>query len=398
MANTFASSVHKQVYDEGVQDELRDKLYFKEIADVRTETGEYIFARKGSDVPADMTTDGVLVASDFSYDKDSIGLTKEAYKLERITKMETTKQGFLIQEDRMNRHAEALARKINRDTALATLAGAGSTVTDGDLVTASNGGSTNPVIVTSTSADDLAAAATQKLQESNALDQMPYLMMRPKDAVRFGLFAMGTGNNIADEVVRRGYTRFTPAFGFDIFVTNDVPYTVTHTFGGNLTAADTFTVKGVTFTVRAVPAVAGEFDLGADTATTIINLANAINGSSTGLNSATGYFEVSAANRLILKNANITATYTATTLTITANAAITSAKSAAQITLGTETAVILAGARKSTVLRLPDAGYSSQVLEEVPLFSGVEVRATQIFDNGVWTKTAPKIVKIPVTV
>ena len=391
MANVNAALVQKQVFDEGVQDELRDYTYAREFADVRTEAGEFIYKRKGSDPIADMTTDGTLVVQDFTYDKDSIGLAKQAYKVERITLMDATRQGFLLKEDRMSRYAETIGRKINRDTILTSFNSAGLTVTDGDLPTASNGGATNPILVNSTSADDLSVTVTQKLQENNALDQMPYMIMRPKDAARFGLFAMGTGATaIANLNLNGGYQRMTNIFGFDIFVTNDVPYSATITLGAVGTAADTLTIKGVVWTLRAAAAVTGEITIGGTSALTAQNIVNAINGS------GTGFVEVSSANRYIIKGANISATLVGSVITVTSNVTMANAKVSTAITLGTETACIIAGARKSTVLRLPDGGYSSQVLTEIPLFTGTEVRATQIFDNGVWSKTAPKIVKVPV--
>ena len=90
------------------------------------------------------------------------------------------------------------------------------------------------------------------------------------------------------------------------------------------TAAETISFLGVTFTARAIPAVAGEFDVGADADTQGATMANMINGSATGQNSATGYFEVSASDRAILTNAGVVASYDTATdvLTVTARGRI----------------------------------------------------------------------------
>jgi len=81
------------------------------------------------------------------------------------------------------------------------------------------------------------------------------------------------------------------------------------------------TLFGVTFTAKAIPAVAGEFDIagGVDAQGAIV--ANMINGAATGKDTATGYFEVSAANRATLRNAQVVATYVDATDTLTITAA-----------------------------------------------------------------------------
>jgi hypothetical protein len=84
------------------------------------------------------------------------------------------------------------------------------------------------------------------------------------------------------------------------------------------TADETITILGVTFTAKAVPANPGEFDVATgDVDAQGAILANMINGAATGQDEATGYFEVSAANRATLRNAQVTATYTAATDTLT---------------------------------------------------------------------------------
>lgn len=83
------------------------------------------------------------------------------------------------------------------------------------------------------------------------------------------------------------------------------------------TADETVSIFGVTFTAKATPASAGEFDVAGSADAQGAILANAINGSATGQDSATGYFEVSAADRAILTNAKVEATYVDATDTLT---------------------------------------------------------------------------------
>jgi len=86
------------------------------------------------------------------------------------------------------------------------------------------------------------------------------------------------------------------------------------------TADETFTIFGVAFTAKVAPATAGQFDIGVDADTQGATMANMINGSATGQNSATGYYEVSTADRNTLIAAGVEASFDAGTdiLTVTA--------------------------------------------------------------------------------
>lgn len=388
--NTYAALTHLQIFDAGVQDELRDGVYFTEVADVRSEDGEFIYSRFGADVPASTTTDDTYVTQDFEYSKDTLGLTKTAYRAEHISMDEAVKEGFMIQADRINRHAEAIARKINRDTAIATLEGGSGLVTNGGLTGANDG---NWIALDATNADDVATTAMQRLQEANAIGFTPYMMMRPKDAKAFGLYAMNSGNAVADQTILGGFKR-SNFFGFDIYVTNDVPHN-TSVVGTSVIATDALLVAGVTLTVIAAPVLAGAIDLGASDTETVANIAASING---GAGAGTAYVEVSAANRAIWSALNLKATAVGTTLTITGNSAFTVTSPDTTLVVDTDgqAANILCGARSSTVLRLPTSGYHSKVLDQIDNFFGVQLRTAQKYDHGVFTKNKPKIVVVKV--
>lgn len=392
--NTYASLVHKQIFDAGVQDELRDGVYFTQVADVRTEDGENIYSRYGSDPVASVTTDDTYSASTFTYSKDTIGLDNTVYMAEHISLDEMVKEGFMIQADRVNRHAEALARKINRDTAIETVLGAGNTIDDGVLTTGTADGDWIALAGESTAnVDNVAATVMQKLQEENATGFTPYMMMRPKDAKQFGLYAMNSGNNVGDETILGGFKR-SNFFGFDIYVTNDIPYS-TSVVGASVIATDVLVVDGVSLTVIASPSTAGHIDLGASDTETMANFAAAINGSS---GAGTSYIEVSAANRAAWKAKNLRAVASGTTLTIYGNSSFTLTSPDATLTVDADgqAAHIIAGGRNTTVLRLPESGYHSKVLDQIDGFFGIQLRSAQKYDHGVWTKNAPKIVNVKV--
>lgn len=393
--NTYASLVHKQIFDAGVQDELRDFTYFRDLADVRTEDAENIYNRYGSDIYARTTSDDTYTASTFSYNKDTLGLDKTAYNAEHISMDEMVKEGFMIQADRIGRHAESLARKINRDTAIATRDGAGQLLDDGVLTADVADG--DWIALDATNGDSVATKVTQMLQEQNAMSSIagaPYMIMRPKDARKFGLYAMQSGNGVGDNTILGGF-KYKNFFGFDIFVTNDVPQSV-DVVASTIVDTDTISFAGVSFTFEASPTAAGDVEAGASDAAALANLAAAINGS--GVGDGSDYVELSAGDRATLRALNMKAEVSGSTLTVTANGTVNAVSGDATMVVDTdgERAHILAGGRGTTVLRLPESGYHSKTLDQLDGFFGIQLRTAQKYDHTVWTKNAPKIVDVRV--
>ncbi len=130
------------------------------------------------------------------------------------------------------------------------------------------------------------------------------------------------GFQVADETIKRGYKG---EFAWNpLYKSSSIISTATYTPGANISADATITINGVVFTAKATPANAWEFDIGANLAATLVILANAINGSATGKNSATGYFEVSTSDRELLSGITATSTATATTVSMRWPRAVTS--------------------------------------------------------------------------
>ncbi len=129
-------------------------------------------------------------------------------------------------------------------------------------------------------------------------------------------YLLGKNIDLAGYTFKNGYTG--DVSNAQLYTSENLTGEAVLSLATNVTANDTITVNGVVFTAKATPAVAGEFDVAGSADATRAIIANAINGSATGKDSATGYFEVSEANRAILTNAGIVATNddTANTLTL----------------------------------------------------------------------------------
>ena len=400
MSNVFNSDVHKQFYIDGVQDENRDSLPMRYVSDIQTDNAEYLYNRYGADLVAQNSTDSTYTTPAFTYSADSKLINLEAISADRISEKEMSRQGFDIVADRKDKHAHAIKQAVHRNSARVTRLGAGGFVDNEVLAGTASAGT--PITLSDSNPDNVAATVVQVLQEGNAYSSgNPYIMMSPKAAKFFNLFAMGAGFSFADRALESGMfmigggdrmIRGAAGFGgLDVIVTNEVPRTAVYTLAANLTAADTVTVNGVVFTVVASPSAAGDVDLGASAEVTIENLVAAING---GAGAGTAYVAVSTADRAILTNAGITALkLTAAKLEVEAFVTLTVSEAGAQSSWGTVTEHMIAGAYNSTTIALPSAGATVKE-KEVPLFNGIELMFAQQHDAVIWTKDAPKIVDV----
>jgi len=101
--------------------------------------------------------------------------------------------------------------------------------------------------------------------------------------------------------------------GFDLYVSNNLCWSGSLVTSAALANGDTFTIAGVTWTLvtDASNAAAGEIDLGATNDLTVANMVAAINnaeGTAANTQSATAeYYELTAANRKLIKQAGIVA-------------------------------------------------------------------------------------------
>jgi ribosomal protein L24 len=157
-------------------------------------------------------------------------------------------------------------------------------------------------------------AAKLRFQENQEVSTNMALVVDSYAAADIEQYLLGKDIDIAGSVFKNGYAGV---------VRNAVMY-VSENLAGEYTqvvdvatADETITVEGVTFTAKATPSAAGEFDVAGTVDAQGAIMANMINGASTGQDSATGYFEVSDADRATLENAQISASYDDATDTLT---------------------------------------------------------------------------------
>ena len=127
-------------------------------------------------------------------------------------------------------------------------------------------------------------------------------------------------------------------FGFQLILSNNIPFQAVLTQTGIATDADTLTINGVVFTWEATGTncdSAGEVDLGANADAGYANMELAIDGTTAGTTST--YFDVSATDRKRLLKHGITSTYSSgdDTLTIDGFGDVEIAESTANLVITT---------------------------------------------------------------
>lgn len=183
---------------------------------------------------------------------------------------------------------------------------------NGDLTTGASTGAA--ITLSSTTVPQMVTRMPAKLHRKNnqSFSNMVFIV-DAYGAADVEQYLLGKEINIAAATFQNGYAGLIR--GAELAVSENLTGEAVLSLATNVTANDTVTIEGVTFTFVASPSAAGHVDVGADADTSRANLAAAINA---GAGAGTAYVELSAADRATLTAAGITATNnnTANTLTV----------------------------------------------------------------------------------
>lgn len=247
----------------------------------------------------------------------------------------------------------------------------------------------------------LLANVDADLTENEAFAGSRYIVLDPLRCALLPQMDASQGYQAADSALELGVNQYVgrTSVGLHVFRSNNLPYSVVFTCDTQPTAADTFTVKGVTWTCIADggTATAGQIKIGANLADFQAIFVTAING--TTAPSAGDYLDVATASRRVYQNSQISAAaFSGNNCTITAYGRINATETftAATNVFGTETASTIAGvvgAIDLTMLRQP-------VVEELSVSSvgaanhSKNLIATELYGAGVFTKRKRGLVKV----
>lgn len=310
---------------------FREPVY-QILADTRLESsltkGQTIARSYASDVTVnDMGGDGSYATQAVTDTQETLVINKEKEASIYIKKLDELQAHLPVKQKYGRKLANALVNQIDGDVLLATYQGAGTIIDDGSF----SGTAGNGFTVTASNVINVFTTAMQKLRLKNVVynkrfqggmnlevpDGMPIAVISPEILTYIEIYLGGKDTLLGDQVSRNSYAGYF--HGFELFVSNALPWTGTLTMATQPTDGDTITINGVTITFRAtMGGNAGSVHIASTVDITRANLVAFLNtaGSETVVEAAdTGSIAVSAANQNLLKNmtwANDNAADTAT--------------------------------------------------------------------------------------
>lgn len=275
-----------------------------------------------------------VMGADGSYSTQAITDTDETLLIDKnyetsvyVKELDELQNSLPVRQQYAHRSMVAIFNQIDGDI-LGLYDQFTTSLTDGNM-----GGTTgNGVTVTTANVKKMFFTARKLLQRNNILldnaaafsgfksqddaNAMGVAVITP-DVYQTLLEAVDSKDTVfGDTVAKSGHSGMFA--GFNIFVSNAVGWSASLAFATIPTATDTITINGVVLTATANGAATnpGDFSISTTNDLAAANLVQLING--TGTPGASNYIELSAANRALLKN--ITATYSASTDTLTLKA------------------------------------------------------------------------------
>jgi len=178
------------------------------------------------------------------------------------------------------------------------------------------GSGTGSIVISQANIPNMFTVAARKLEARDVVGEK-CAVIGPRLMENLKLYVGGRETGFGDTVGANG--KVATRFGWDIYQSNNVPFTAVITSDAVGVDAEYFTIDGVTFTFETDGGncdSAGEIDIGVSEATTMANVVLAINGTEDP--TVDTYYDVAASDRTKLRKHGISATFTAShTLTIT---------------------------------------------------------------------------------
>lgn len=298
---------------------------YQVLADTRFESDLV----KGQTLSRSYASDVVVntMGADGSYSTQAITDTAETLTIDRekeasiyIKSLDLLQAHLSVKQKYARKLSNALINFIDGDVLNVARAGAGSVVDNADF----GGTSGDGVVPTANNVAQIFTTAMQKLMLQNVVynanarfsamkleqpEGMPIAIINPEVLTFIQLYLGGKDTLLGDQVSKNGYRG--SFMGFELFVSNALPWTASLNLATIPTAGDTIVINGVTLTAAADNSAtnAGDFSIETTNDLAAANLVLLING--TGTAGADEYIDLSTANRNKLKG--ITATYTAGT-------------------------------------------------------------------------------------
>lgn len=186
---------------------------------------------------------------------------------------------------------------------------------NGDLTGGSFTSSGVPFALNTTTVPQMVSRMPAKLMNKNNIDATSntVLVVDALAASDITQYLLGKSIDLAGSTFKNGYVG--PVHNAEMYISENLTGEVTLVVDV-ATADEVIVLEGATWTAKASPSVAGEFDVAGSVDAQGAILENMINGSATGQDSATGYYEISAALRNGYNSKDISASYDTATDTL----------------------------------------------------------------------------------
>lgn len=316
MSNTLGNGLlNKGYWSKKMQEYRKKKLVAMALCDVSEKSGmssgDTIHKPYSSDVIGQTYTKGTpFSVQDISATDDTLTINVVRVAPFYVDDVDKIQNSYSAADEFSAKAMDKLNRFVDADV-LAEYANATSYIDDGDV-----GGSAGTNITPSTTnINKIFTAAGRKLNLLNVSADNRFAVISPSILEILQQYTAGKDTQLGDRIMENGL--IGPRFGFDIYVSNNLTYSAVWTPTDNPSNAETLKIGDVTIAFKTASAAAGDLNICSDTANTLASLAAFINAPSTTVadDTDTGYIAMTAANQAKLEG--ITATASATALTIT---------------------------------------------------------------------------------
>jgi hypothetical protein len=305
------------------------------FADTRLESGltkgQTIARSYASDVQVnDMGADGSYQTQAITDTQETLVINKEKEASIYIKKLDEMQAHLPLKQKYGRKLANALINQIDGDVLGAMYSGAGTSLDDGSFAGTTGNGFT----VTASNVATVFSTAMQKLRLKNVIynkrfqggsklevpEGMPSAAVSPEILTYIELFLGGKDTLLGDKVSTNGYSGYF--MGFEMFLSNALPWTGTLALSVNPTDGDTMVFNGVTLTFKTTVdagVTAGQVKIASTVDLTRANLTAYFNaGGATTVADATdvGYNALSVANQRLFKNITATNSNSADTMAL----------------------------------------------------------------------------------
>lgn len=376
------SALNPTLWQPGVQDYLTNMLVAKEIAMTKFVSGlnslDEVEFPELSDIYLQNYTPGTdLTPQPIVGTSSKLLVDQKKAALMDIDKVEQVQARADYQVALQKQLAYQLANDM--DGAFLTTACAGAS-------TQANGGTLDPSAMLQAMYDADTVLHRQRAYSNGA---QKFAVLPPKFKNFLAATFVANGFQAADSTLRNGFTGF--ANGFDCYVSNNLPCSVTLSMATNPTAGDTIQIFGVTITFVASATNPGEVTIGGSAGATQTNLSNLIN------NTSTGFVDFSQENRAILQNSRIAiSSWSSNVATISGVGYIGAVRGFTAVgnVFGTETTKLLFGVKGAAAL----AAQIEPTLDLTPKEKqfGLYLKGLDVYGTKVFSRSAKRLYTLTV--